>query len=110
MRIDEQSLFITYQNRYKLRKKELIQLVEYLMRSKIFPLEEENKRLKENIHSMLFTDDVIQERYEKASEENQKLKELLKECRDELNEYDSYTEFNEVGRYKLITKINEGLK
>lgn len=39
-----------------------------------------------------------------------KLKELLKECREEMNEYDYYTEFNEVGRNKLLTKIDEVLK
>lgn len=77
IRIDEQSLELVYLNRYKLRKKELIQLVEKLVRLKLFPLEDENKRLKENIHSMLFTDDFIQKRYEKASEENSILREQL---------------------------------
>lgn len=45
---------------------------------------EENTKLKGNIHSMLFTDDVVQNRYDKAKEENAQLKELLKECREVL--------------------------
>jgi hypothetical protein len=142
IRIDEQSLELVYLNRYKLRKKELNQLVEKLVRLKLFPLEEENKRLKENIHSMLFTDSVIQKRYEKASEENsilreqldvkngminaliienEKLKELLKECRFMLREMSdvnnwlesdecvlNYDMATECGKY--ATKIDEVLK
>lgn len=52
----------------------------------------------------------LSKKVNKLIEENAKLKELLKDCRDELDKYDSYTDFNEVGRYKLLTKINEALK
>ena len=44
-------------------------------------LHEENTHLKENIHSMLYTDDVVQDRYDKAKRENKQLKDLLKECK-----------------------------
>lgn len=46
--------------------------------------QEENTKLKENIHSMLFTDDVVQDRYDKAKRENEKLKELLQKCRQKM--------------------------
>lgn len=40
----------------------------------------ENTKLKENIHSMLFTDDVVQDRYDKAKRENKELKLLVAEA------------------------------
>ena len=43
-------------------------------------LHEENERLKENIHSILFTDDVVQDRYDKAKRENEELKLLVAEA------------------------------
>lgn len=68
-------------------------------------LYEENNRLKENIHSMLFTDNVIQERYEKASDERDKLKELLKEYKKQLSEiknaYTDLTTQDEYGSYYI---------
>ena len=50
-------------------------------------------------------DNTIQE----LREENQKLKELLKECKDELEGFDNISEWNEIGRGKLLTKIDEVL-
>lgn len=47
------------------------------LEKEVITLKKENERLKENIHSMLFTDDVIQKRYEKALKENTKLKKLV---------------------------------
>lgn len=64
----------------------------------------------ESNENLFKTIQVLKKRLVEVTEENAKLKELLKECRDELNEYDSYTEFNEVGRNKLLTKIDEVLK
>ena len=97
MRIDENSLIPAYQNRYRCRKKELIELLEYLILRKVYPLEEENKRLKENIHSMLSIDDVIQEK--------DKLKELLKEYKKQLSEiknaYTDLTTQDEYGSYYM---------
>ena len=49
-------------------------------------------------------------RAKKILEKNKQLKQLLKECREELDMYDTYTDFNEVGRAKLLTKIDEVLK
>jgi hypothetical protein len=47
MRLDEYSQHIAYANRYKLRKRELIELVEYFMIRRICVLEDENQQLKE---------------------------------------------------------------
>lgn len=49
------------------------------LEKEVITLKKENERLKENIHSMLFTDDVVQKRYDKVKQENTKLKELLRE-------------------------------
>ena len=56
------------------------------LEKEVITLKKENERLKENIHSMLFTDDVVQNRYDKAKEENTKLKELLRECKRQFEE------------------------
>jgi len=48
------------------------------------------EKTKENIHSMIFTDDVVQDRYDKLKEENTKLKELLKECKRQFEEVELY--------------------
>lgn len=48
------------------------------LEKEVITLKKENERLKENIHSMLFTDYVVQKRYDKVKQENTKLKELLK--------------------------------
>ena len=48
------------------------------LEKEVITLKKENEKLKENIRSMLFTDDVVQKRYDKVKQENTKLKELLK--------------------------------
>ena len=64
----------------------------------------ENLKLKENIHSMLFTDDVVQERYDKAKEEIKELKDLLKEAQKVFKlAYNAYENEN------LIARIDEVL-
>lgn len=73
IRIDEYSFFVAYQNRHKHRKIELIQLLEYLMRSKITPLVEENNILREQL-------DVKNGMIDALIIENEKLKKLIKEC------------------------------
>lgn len=77
-------------------------------------LAKENAQLKDSIHSMLFTDDVVQDRYDKIKEENQKLKELLKECRPYvIRSATSRMIENSIGHkkdMKLFIKIDEVLK
>ena len=63
-------------------------------------------RLSNGDYLSVFDLDIVKEKTMEVT----KLKELLKDCRDELDKYDSYTDFNEVGRYKLLIKINEALK
>lgn len=53
MRIDENSLITAYQNRYRCRKKELIELLEYIILRKVYPLEDENQKLKINLLNMI---------------------------------------------------------
>lgn len=65
---------------------------------------EENAQLKENIHSMLFTDNVIQERYDKAKQDIGKLKELLKEVFIAINE-GSY--FDQCDILKKIDEVQD---
>lgn len=50
------------------------------LEKEVITLKKENERLKENIHSMLFTDDVVQNRYDKAKRENEELKLLVAEA------------------------------
>ena len=59
----------------------------------------------------------LEERLKKTQElelelrkENAKLKELLKECRKEIDEDMNYSERNELGKLRLIEKIDEVLK
>lgn len=75
-------------------------------------LHEENTKLKENIHSMLFTDDVVQDRYDKCKAENRKLKKLLKEVVKMTNVYEKIQAASNIDcieYYKLIKKINQVL-
>ena len=62
-------------------------------------LHEENTKLKENIHSMLFTDDVVQDRYDKVKEENTKLKTENKWYSEQLNEV-----VKEIAKLKVLLK------
>lgn len=76
--------------------------------------EKENQKLKENIHSMLFTDDVIQNRYDKAIQENAQLKELLEECSPYIGHSATSRMIKNSAGYKkdmkLLTKIDEALR
>lgn len=94
-------------------------------------LEAENTKLKENIHSMLFTDDVVQDRYDKSKEENTKLKtenkwyseqlneavkevaklkKLLKEARNVLKMVDTYSgDYDSINGFLIVEKINQVL-
>jgi hypothetical protein len=70
--------------------------------------EKENQKLKENIHSMLFTDDVVQDRYDKAIQENKQLKELLKLARSSVDYHCALCREYTDGKI-LIAKIDEVL-
>lgn len=74
------------------------------LEKEVITLKKENERLKENIHSMLFTDDVVQDRYDKAKRENEKLKELLTMVKPVLQ-----LEYNVTENRNLIKKINQAL-
>ena len=77
------------------------------LEKEVITLKKENERLKENIHSMLFTDDVVQDRYDKAKEENTKLTELLKRARGLMN-YTKDWACSDATE-EMIAKINQVL-
>ena len=102
-------------------KEKQIDLLRTRIRSKIRRIEklctsnkklyEENTRLKENIHSMLFTDDVVQDRYDEAKKENEKLKTENKRYSEQLNEavkqYDNLKELLHQCKYELISRYTD---
>ena len=77
------------------------------LEKEVITLKKENERLKENIHSMLFTDNVVQKRYDKVKQENAKLKELLLECREILDYAKDFAYHDPC--CKCIAKINQAL-
>jgi chromosome segregation ATPase len=74
------------------------------LEKEVITLKKENEKLKENIHSMLFTDDVVQDRYDKLKEENTKLKTENKWYSEQLNEA-----MKEVDKRKEQNKSISGL-
>lgn len=80
------SIFVELVNRIKELEEENEQLKKWCEEFNALEVMKENKRLKENIHSMLFTDDVVQERYDKVLKENTKLKTENKWYSEQLNE------------------------
>lgn len=64
------------------------------LEKEVITLKKENERLKENIHSMLFTDDVVQDRYDKTKAENEKLKKQLEIAVNALKEYGNITNWH----------------
>lgn len=83
-------------------------------------LEEENQRLKKDIRYGFAVDDIVMERMDKLRAENQQLKELLKECRDMINNHCSWQVMDRPNHYvkkienniyePLLTKIEKVLK
>lgn len=79
------------------------------LEKEVITLKKYNERLKENIHSMLFTDDVVQDRYDKSKEENTKLKELLKGAKEIIEWYKADCGYKDAPTENVLTKINQVL-
>ena len=74
------------------------------LEKEVITLKKENERLKKNIHSMLFTDDVVQDRYDKVREENTKLKETLNSIRNQCRYSIPRNGLNPVGDKAVLCK------
>jgi hypothetical protein len=73
-------------------------------------LEAENEQLKKDIRYGFAVDGIVMEKMDKINAENQQLKELLKECRGLLDNYNHTFETKDWEKSSnLITKIDNAI-
>ena len=105
MRLDEYSHHIAYGNRYKLRKRELIELVEYFMIRRVCVLENEIQKLKKEVDEYGVSYAMTQEL---RNLEKNNLKDLLRECQEYIVNtpvYPQGDEWKQKQIHRLIEKI-----
>lgn len=73
-------------------------------------LENENKELKKKIHILTESQMNLENTIGKFGEENPRLKELLKECKDIIEWYKADCGYKDLPTESVLTKIEEALK